>query len=239
MSQRGLARMCGKSHQALTYLTKSLASKTTIKRLQRFVGKDLTLASKASSSDRKTRNITVYNCDFCFAVIKHYAIEGNEIAEVTLDAIGSIGLTSYIQAKTGWLPNQYQSSQPARESINRIMDKPRKFHPLFGDESMNKIASFLKVGREHPKLAKWMWSFVYHTLSAQERADLNDRNPVQENGHRRQAIHQWMEDHACDSHKQHFDKIMMIIQNCPSEQDFLDLYARLVGGSFQRRLFDF
>jgi hypothetical protein len=49
----------------------------------------------------------------------------------------------------------------------RVMDTPRKFHPLFGDENMDKIASFLKVGRNHPKLANWMWEFVYHTLNVE------------------------------------------------------------------------
>jgi hypothetical protein len=76
--------------------------------------------------------------------------------------------------------------------VNRLMDKPRTFHPLFGDEKVQKIANFLKCSRNNPKLAKWFWQYVYCTFTAEEKAKLELVNPVQRNGHRKDTIHQWL-----------------------------------------------
>jgi hypothetical protein len=159
----------------------------------------------------------------------------NESAEVLVDAL----ISDSLRDRFDQVYDTRRTVEQRRAGDNCIMDAPRKFHPLFGDENMDKIAAFLKVGRSHPKLAIWMWQFVYYTLNAEERAKLDTVNPVQPNGHRRQTIHQWLKDNATEKHKQHFDKVLMVVNAAPSEQEFNDLFSRLCGGQFQSRLFDF
>jgi hypothetical protein len=160
---------------------------------------------------------------------------GNEHAETLVDVLTDDSLRDRFDQVYG----TRRTIEERRIDDIRVMDTPRKFHPLFGDENMDRIASFLKVGRNHPKLANWMWQFVYHTLDATERAKLDNLNPVQPNGHRKQTIHQWLEENATEKHKQHFDKVLMVVNAAPSEQEFGDLFARLCGGKFQCRLFNF
>jgi hypothetical protein len=233
MSYRGIESACGKSRGWIGYIVKALEKNESIKGLEHWRGKALTLEKNTTKNGKPVK---IPLADFCSDVITEQAFQGNLTAQAIARASNRIGLTSFIQAKTGWLPTQYQSSQEARVTINRVMDKPRRFHALFGDDKMDVIASFLKVGRNHPKLANWMWTFIYHTFSAEERASLDRNNPIQPNGHRKQTIHQWLELNSTEQHKAHFDKVLLIVDSCPSEQEFNDLYARLVNRQFQQRL---
>ena len=190
MSQRGLARACGRSQQALSKLVKTLTTKTTIKRLQRFVGKALTLTTNATSSDQKLRNTTVYTAEFCFAVIKHYAIEGSEVAELTLDAIGEIGLNSYIQGKTGWLPEQYQSSLKARSVLERLILKdPKKAKRHFDKEWMEAASRLTGHGWDGLPMANFIRRAIYDCFPSQLVDRLVDVNPYNNDGQRRQNYH--------------------------------------------------
>lgn len=100
MSQTGLARACGKSRQALIKLEKDLVTKAPSKWLKPFVGKDLTLVTNCVKNGGL---VLVYSSNFCSATIKHYAYLGSEKAQDFDSALGTIGLTSYIQSQTGWL----------------------------------------------------------------------------------------------------------------------------------------
>lgn len=128
ISQTGIARLCGKSRQAIIKLEKTLVTKTPSKWLKDFVGKDLTLVTKVSTSDKKVRNATIYTAGFCAAVIKHYAYQGSEIAQESDFAIGEIGLTSYIQAKTGWLPEQNSQNYHYQHFCPELDDSLLKTH---------------------------------------------------------------------------------------------------------------
>ena len=237
MSQRGLARACGVDPKSIRKIEDALRTKEPSKWLKPLQGCHWDLGTHGINVTKNGRAVRIYNARFCTAVIQHFAFSGRDAAQETLASIGEIGLTSFIQGKTGWLPEEYQTSKQARESINRIIDKRRPPHPLFGDENMNRIAKFLKVGREHPKLALWMWRYIYCTFSAEEKAKLDLVNPVQPNGHRRNTIHQWIEQNATLAHKKHFDKVLTLVQIAQSEQDFTNLFARL-DGVFQQSLFD-
>jgi hypothetical protein len=163
---------------------------------------------------------------------RHLDKKGNAIAELIGDALNGLGFEQLFADAF----NINLTKSDRQDIINRVMDKPRKHHALFGDDKMDTIASFLKVGRNHQKLANWMWTFIYHTFSAEERASLDRNNPIQPNGHRKQTIHQWLELNSTEQHKAHFDKVLLIVDSCPSEQEFNDLYARLVNRQFQQRL---
>ena len=65
MSQRGLARACGKQHRTIQFLVNNLANNNAPKRLERFMGKELNLTNKYT---KKGGKVIIYRADFCFAV---------------------------------------------------------------------------------------------------------------------------------------------------------------------------
>ncbi|MGE5658870.1 MAG: hypothetical protein ACM37W_19915 [Actinomycetota bacterium] len=76
------------------------------KRLQPWIGKDLNLSGEYT---KKGGKVKILRSDFCTTVIKHYALEGNEIAEYSLEKFADIGMRSWIQNITGWQPQQNQA----------------------------------------------------------------------------------------------------------------------------------
>lgn len=140
MSQTGLARACGVSRQALIKIEQALVTKSSSKTLkpsggkgftpvtkapsewlQPFVKKDLTLMRDYSNSDAKTRNVTIYTVEFCAAVIKHYAYSGSKTAQDFDFSLGVIGLTSYIQSQTGWLPEQFKAAPKEHDKLDLFL----------------------------------------------------------------------------------------------------------------------
>ena len=99
----------------------TLMQKVYSKWLQPFTGKDLTLMRDHSSSDSKTRNVTVYTAEFCAAVIKHYAYSGSETAQDFDFSLGIIGLTSYIQSQTGWLPKEFKAAPKEHDKLDEFL----------------------------------------------------------------------------------------------------------------------
>jgi transcriptional regulator with XRE-family HTH domain len=140
MSQSGLARACGVSRQALIKIEQALVTKSSLKTpkpstgkgfapvtkapskwLQPFAGKDLTLMRDYSNSDGKTRNVTIYTAEFCAAVIKHYAYSGSKAAQDFDSSLGVIGLTSYIQSQTGWLPEEFKAAPKEHDKLDQYL----------------------------------------------------------------------------------------------------------------------
>lgn len=99
ISHRGLALLCGVSHTAINHLVKNLETKQPPKRLQSFAGKDLHL----ETNKRKQGGVVkILRANLCAAIIKHYALEGNETAEYSMDKFLSLGINTWIQGITGW-----------------------------------------------------------------------------------------------------------------------------------------
>lgn len=106
-NQTGLAVLCGVSRQAISGLEDTLASKAPSEWLEPFVGQDLTLASSEKNPDltingKKVGNLTVYRSKFCTAAIKHYAFQGNKVAQYSMDQFLDAGFNDWVQGITGW-----------------------------------------------------------------------------------------------------------------------------------------
>lgn len=190
ISQTGIAKLCGKSRQAIIKLEKTLVTKTPSKWLKDFVGKNLTLVTNASSSDKKVRNITIYTASFCAAVIKHYAYQGSEVAQESDFAIGAIGLTSYIQGKTGWLPDQYQASADSRSILDRLILKDPKKGELHFDLDWRKAAIRVTGYKwDGMPMASFIRRAIYNSFPFRLIERLLEVNPYGEDGRRRQNYH--------------------------------------------------
>lgn len=91
--------MCGVTHTAINKLVNNLETKQAPKRLKAFVGKQLNLETNYQKQGGKVK---ILRASFCAAVIKHYALEGRDIAEHSMDKFMTLGINSWIQSITGW-----------------------------------------------------------------------------------------------------------------------------------------
>lgn len=82
MSYSGLAILSGVNQSSISRLVSDLMQKKAPKRLQAWIGKDLHLMQEYTKRGGKVK---ILRSDFCTAVIKHYALEGNEVAEYSLE----------------------------------------------------------------------------------------------------------------------------------------------------------
>ncbi len=116
ISQSGIAVLCGESQQTISNIIKStLTGSVQSKWLKPFINKKLTLTSFSETDSifvngRPQGNLEVYNSSFVYAVIKHYAFSGNEVAQYSMDKFGEKGINSWIQDITGW--SQQKNSVP-------------------------------------------------------------------------------------------------------------------------------
>lgn len=107
MSQSGLAVLCGVSRQAIIGLEETLVSRSPSRWLESLIGEDLTLVSNEvdpglTVNGRRVGNLRVYKASVCAKIIKHYAFQGNEVAQYSLDQFTELGINSWIQSITGW-----------------------------------------------------------------------------------------------------------------------------------------
>lgn len=226
MSQRGLARACGKRLYTVQNLIETLTNGKAPKRLERFVGKNLTLTNEAVKNHK---SVIVYRSDFCSAVIKHYSRLGSAKAQDFDDAIGEIGLTSYIQSVTGWLPEQYTAAPIAHEQVSRILDRPDPWKKLFDREFCQQVYA---LGGPN-----FYWDFCYHWLTPIERCEIELKNPVV-NGRRHDRIHQFFSEATKKRLKPYLLELAAIVHTADGDrQAFLNGYRRHFNGIGQPTLF--
>jgi hypothetical protein len=225
MSQRGLARAAGVSHSAIQKLEKNLATKAPSKRLERFVGKDLNLAT---TFKKNGGDVAIYHVAFCSAVIKHYAYLGNEIAQSTDEATGEIGLTSYIQSVTGWLPAEFKAAPEAHDNLSRILDRPDPWKAFYEKDFCDQVFKWFG--------AKFYWDYIYNQFTPEEICKINLLNPPR-NGVRPHKIHQFITPEIKKRLTPYIRELVTGIYYSPTKQDFIIGYGFHVGGNRQLRLF--
>jgi|GEM_PF-2414412 hypothetical protein len=111
MSQSGLAILCGVSQPAIAGLENTLISKAPSRWLESLVGKDLTLISSKVDPDltvngKLVGNLRIYKASACARIIQHYAFQGNDVAQYSLNQFTELGVSTWIQSITGWQKDQ-------------------------------------------------------------------------------------------------------------------------------------
>jgi hypothetical protein len=121
MSESGLARLCGVTHQGISHLLQDLAAnKVPSECLKLFSGEDLLLQTKG------LKNAKVLKDQVCAAVIEYYAFESrnkNDKALFAFRKFAAIGMRAWIQATTGWQPEQ---ELPLRRVVRTPLSTSRK-----------------------------------------------------------------------------------------------------------------
>ena len=106
MSQSALAKLAGVSHQAISKLQKTLATKSPSEYLPAHAAQHFTLVTSERNilivDGQNAGNLTLYKAEYCGAVIAHYGVKGNKTAYYSMAKFCSMGITKWIQGITGW-----------------------------------------------------------------------------------------------------------------------------------------
>lgn len=168
MSYSGLANLSGVDKSTVGRLISDLLQAKTPKRLQPWIGKDLHLLHEYTKRGGKVK---ILRSDFCAAVIKHYAFEGNEVAEYSLEKFADIGMRSWIQTITEWQPQetkalaQWQIARlGSKQTRRRLTDAIKSYierHPELSDNNRKWLyvnasqrVTLVVFGRKAKKLAE-------------------------------------------------------------------------------------
>lgn len=168
MSQSGLAKLSGVDKSTIGRVVENLLRKQAPKRLQPWIGKELHLLQEYTKRGGKVK---ILRSDFCTATIKHYAFEGNETAEYSLEKFADAGMLTWIQSITGWQPQerkaltQWQTARlEGKEARRELTDAIKSYidrHPELSENNrkwlyVNASQRVVSVvfGRKAKKLAE-------------------------------------------------------------------------------------
>jgi hypothetical protein len=183
MSQRGLSRMSGVPQKSLNRWFSDLSHPGVPKWLEPLQAMDLYL-SHDKPIFKRGKEIKPIGAKASFKFISLVARNLKyDRAFETLDAIGEIGLTSFIQAKTGWLPEQYQASKQTRKYLDLIIstqaDKTRVKH--FDSDWIIEATRITGYHWQGMPMANFIRKSVYDYLGCDVVARLCEVNPYSEN----------------------------------------------------------
>jgi hypothetical protein len=235
VSERGLARMSGVDRQTMRRWFSDLAHPGTPKWLHPLTDINLELAHEIKKRWKPIKPISAKAASkFISLVARH--LKTDEAFD-TLDAIGEIGLNSYIQGKTGWLPDQYQSSTKSRQVIDRILDTPEPWSLMFEKEFEFHLARITKLHKRDIRNSQYYWEFIYNWLTGEERAKLEKINPVLPSGRRKHKIHSCIEQSTKERLSGHILAMMYLMKSANTVRELRRMVQRQYGVD-QGDLFD-
>ncbi|MEH2297566.1 MAG: hypothetical protein V7K88_00415 [Nostoc sp.] len=170
-------------------------------------------------------------------IIRYQKRKGKAEAARALDAIGAIGINSFIQAQTGWLPDQYQSSRKQRQEVSRILATPQPWTRMFESEFEEHLAHITKLHKRHIRNGQVYWEFIYNWMTPEEKAKLDIVNPVLTNGRRKYKIHQMLSFETKERLTPHVTSILILMKSANSVAELRRLVQPQYGVD-QPNLFD-
>lgn len=223
VSIRGLGRMSGVPNQTLSVWFKTdLAHPGTPEPLKVLQGKALYLPNEIKVRGKVIKAI---RSDIAASIIEYAAIDlGKPEARVALKSFIAIGLNSFIQGETGYLPEQYQeATRDPRYEIKRLVRDANPWRRLYSKEVCGKARSWY-----FPR--DFFWKFAYSWMTAEEIAFLNEHNPVIEGiWQRQERIFQFLSDETRDRLEPEIQSLCLLVETSTSRQDFETRYKRSIG----------
>jgi hypothetical protein len=217
VSQRGLSRMCGVQPKAIRYLLgegRSLLGLETIEEHELYLGEEIV---------KRFAKIKPIRSKYAAKVIKYYAKQGRDRAWESLECFAAIGIDSYIQGVTGWLPKEKQSSQDSRNEINRLIKDADPWKQLYSAATCDKVRRWY-----FPR--DFFWKFAYDWMTTEEIQFLNNYNPVDAaNQQRSNRIHQHLSKETRERLTPEIAGLRVLIESATSRQDFETRYNRAKG----------
>ena len=251
ISIRGLSRMSGIPQKTLSrWFESDLTNKSVPEPLKALTGQENPVSHKSVpeplkaltgqenpvshlylSCEVKVRNnpIKPIRSDVAAAVIEYAAIDLQKPeARIALKSFISIGLNSFIQGETGYLPAEFQAATlDPRHEIRRLVKEPNPWKRLYSANMCERIRSWY-----FPK--NFFWKFAYSWMTAKEVAFLNEHNPVIPGiWQRQERIFQHLSEATRDRLAPEIAALCTIVETSTSRQDFETRWARIHGADQQ------
>lgn len=227
-SERGLSKMSGIPQKTLNRWLLDLSHEAVPNRLKAFQDKPFTLSHEIKRSHRKIKPI---KSEFATAVILYSAIELKKTAAIlSLAAFAHIGLESYIQAKTGWLPKEKQSAKRSRSLIDCILSDPKiwtmHFKPQWREDACRVTGYHWHPSRP---MAQFISTYIYKALPSDVYQRLMDVNADRKARH-----HQFFDDVADEVIlKEHIQQVGGLLRVSRNKPHFKQLFSDAFGDGIQ------
>ena len=232
VSIRGLAKLSGIPQKTLSrWFESDLSGKSVPEPLKALPSKGNPVSQNREilylAHEIKVRNnpIKAVRSDIAAQVIQYAAFElGKDEAKESLKSFIAIGLDSFIQGATGYLPEQYQSAtKDPRYEIHRLVKEPNPWKLLYSKEVCDRVRCWY-----FPR--DFFWKFAYGWMTTEEIEFLNEHNPVMEGiWQRRDRIFQFLSDETRDRLAPEIAALCLLIETSTSRQDFETRYNRKNG----------
>ena len=226
ISIRGLSRMSGMPKSTLidwfkSDLTGSGVPKA-LKTLEALTDKGLYLTNEIKVRGKVIKPI---RSDIAAAVIEYAAFDLRKPeARTALKSFMAIGLNSFIQGETGYLPEQFQeATRDPRYEIKRLVRDSNPWRRLYSKEVCDKVRSWY-----FPR--DFFWTFAYAWMTPEEVAFLDEHNPIIEGiWQRRERIFQFLSEDTRDRLEPEIQSLCLLIETSTGKQDFETRYKRSRG----------
>lgn len=226
LSESGLSVLSQIPRRTLGGWLRNLGENKLAKGLESLLGKDLYLGENAVKRGGQVR---IVKAEYCLEILEFAAFERKSaIARQTLKATGTIGLTSYIQSQTGWLPEKYTAVPAAHKQLNRILDAPNPWVKLYDPDFCRQVYKWYGP--------QFYWIFCYCFLTPVERCKLDQINPAIK-GDRKHRIHQYLEEDTKQRLAPHVWQLIAIVNTAGEDkQVFSTGYQKHFGDGLQLQL---
>jgi len=223
VSLRGLSRLSGIPHQQLSrWFKNDLAGSGVPEALKALLGKDLNLAHFARVRGGKIKPLR----SFVAAKVIAYAAYKLELPQAIAiqDQLETIGIESFLQGETGYLPEQFQeATRDPRYEIKRLVRDSNPWRRLYSKEVCDKVRSWY-----FPR--DFFWTFAYAWMTPEEVAFLDEHNPIVEGiWQRRERIFQFLSEDTRDRLEPEIQSLCLLIETSTGKQDFETRYKRSRG----------
>jgi len=225
VSIRGLSRMSGIPHPTLVrWFQLSMVHQSIPGPLKSLADKPLYLVTETEIKVRG-KAIKPIRSDIAAAVIEYAAFDLRKPeARTALKSFMAIGLNSFIQGETGYLPEQFQeATRDPRYEIKRLVRDSNPWRRLYSKEVCDKVRSWY-----FPR--DFFWTFAYAWMTPEEVAFLDEHNPIIEGiWQRRERIFQFLSEDTRDRLEPEIQSLCLLIETSTGKQDFETRYKRSRG----------
>jgi hypothetical protein len=230
VSLRGLSRMSGIPQKTLSrWFESDLSHGGVPKELQSLSSQGLYLSGQIKVRGKLIKPV---RAEIAAEIIQYAAIDLQKPeAKKALRSFIAIGLDSYIQGATGFLPtaNQQATLDP-RHEITRLVREPNPWKRLYSAETCGKIRSWY-----FPR--DFFWRFAYGWMTQDEIDFLNEHNPVIEGiWQRRDRIFQMISQDTRDRLAPEIAALCTLVESSTCRTDFETRWRR-IHGMDQQELF--
>jgi hypothetical protein len=226
ISIRGLSRLTGIAKSTLArWFDNDLSHDGLPKHLKPLQGKALYLSHLVHEIKVRGKAIKPIRAEIAAEIIFYAAIElGKDAAKQALRDTASIGLTSYIQGKTGFLDEKFaKSTTRQRDAIDNLVFSANPWEALYSQEMCDRVRSWY-----FPR--NFFWTFCYNWMTSEEIKFLDECNPVIEGRwQRKNRIFQHLSQATRDRLEPQIRDLCVLLVSSTSRQDFETRYKRANG----------